>query len=167
MLNRRDAMLRLGQIGLGTLALPGLLKAEGVRRGRNATRRPARSCILLYLWGGPSQNDMWDMKPDAPDGMRSQFRPMQTAVPGIQICDQMPLLARHTDKVAIVRSVTHSSTVHEASVYHMLTGKQNPTLVSPQNFRRRSDFPNFGSVISYFSPLGDLPPTITLPRPIG
>src|SRR4029077_12281781 len=73
----------------------------------------------------------------------------------------------HTDKVAVVRSVTHNSTVHEASVYHMLTGRQNATLISPRNPRRRTDFPNLGSVVSYFSPAGGLPASVTVPRPIG
>src|SRR5690349_17790812 len=95
--HRRDARLRLGQIGLGALTLPGLLDAERVLAAKpqaaGARRRGARSCILLYLWGGPSQNDMWDMKPHAPQGIRSIFQPMQTVVPGIHLCDQMPLLA--------------------------------------------------------------------------
>src|SRR6476469_1228037 len=129
MLHRRDAMIRLGQLGLGSLSLPGLLGAEA----QAAAARPgtARSCILLFLWGGPSQPDLWDMKPEAPDGVRSQFRPIDTVVPGIQICDQMPLLARHADKVAIVRSMSHESNNHEPSVYHTLTGRKNPTLVVP------------------------------------
>ena len=84
------------------------------------------------------------MKPDAPAGIRSQFEPIDTRVPGIDICDQMPLLARHTDKIAIVRSLSHPSNNHEPSVYHMLTGRTNPTLVVPRNQRNRSDFPIFG-----------------------
>src|SRR5262249_7208541 len=76
-------------------------------------------------------------------------------------------LAKQMDKVAVVRSVTHQSNVHEPSVYHMLTGRQNPTLISPRNLRRRSDFPMLGSVVSYFSPPGDLPASGTIPRPIG
>lgn len=164
MLNRREAMLRLGQIG-GALAIARLLRAED---GRHETRRRhARSCILLYLWGGPSQNDMWDMKPEAPDGMRSQFRPMQTSVPGIHVCEQMPLLARNADKIAIIRSMTHPSTVHEPSVYHTLTGKRNDTLVSPRNMRNRGDFPNFASFLSALAPPSALPATVTVPRPIG
>ena len=166
MLHRRDAMIRLGQLGLGALTLPGLLGAEKAPPVRPAGRR-AKSCIYVFLWGGPPQQDMWDMKPDAPQGIRSLFRPIRTAVPGIDICDQMPLLARHTDKVALVRSLTHPSNVHEASVYHLLTGRQNPTLISPRNFRRRTDFPNFGSVLSYFSEPGVMPASVTLPRPIG
>src|SRR5262245_52290988 len=122
MLHRRDAMLRLGQLGLGSLTLPGLLQAEQTRTPSAPRPRRARSCILLSLWGGPPQNDMWDLKPDTPQGIRSLFRPTRTVTPGFDVCDQMPLLARHTDKVAIIRSMSHPSTVHEASVYHTLTG---------------------------------------------
>src|SRR5262245_33328069 len=97
MLNRRDAMMRLGQMGLGALTLPGLLEA---RTTSSSTHRHAKSCIYIFLWGGPPQQDMWDMKPDAPQGIRSLFKPIRTVVPGIDICDQMPRLARHTDRIA-------------------------------------------------------------------
>jgi hypothetical protein len=170
MLHRREALIRLGQLGLGAMTLPGLLAAERAvakATARTTGRRSAKSCIFLFLWGGPAQQDMWDMKPDAPQGIRSQFQPIRTAVPGIDICDQMPLLARHTDMVAIVRSMSHASNNHEPSVYHTLTGKQNPTLAVPRNQRRRSDFPNCGSVLSYFSEPGVLPASVTVPRPIG
>ena len=122
MLNRRDAMMRLGQLGLGALTLPQLLQAAPAP----ARRRHARSCIYLFLWGGPPQQDMWDMKPDAPQGIRSLFSPVRTAVPGINICDQMPRLARLTDKVAFVRSLTHPSDNHEPGVYHLLTFDAEP-----------------------------------------
>jgi hypothetical protein len=166
MLNRRDALLQLGQYGLGALTLPGLLQAEGTRAVRHP-RRKAKSCILIFLWGGPPQQDLWDMKPDAPAGIRSLFKPIRTRVPGIDICDQMPRLARHTDKLAIVRSVTHPSNEHEVGVYHMLTGKQNPRLRVPLNQRKRSDFPNVASVVSYFTPPGSMPASVTIPQPIG
>jgi hypothetical protein len=166
-LNRRDAMMRLGQVGMGALALPSLLQAERSRATELPRTGRARSCILLFLWGGPSQNDMWDLKPDAPDGMRSIFRPIRTRVPGIHVCDEMPLLAQHTDKVAFIRSMTHPSTVHEPSVYYTLTGRQNPTLISPRNQRRRSDAPCVGSVLSALLPGGALPASVTIPRPVG
>ncbi|MEX2121882.1 MAG: DUF1501 domain-containing protein [Pirellulales bacterium] len=166
MLHRRDAMLRLGQLGAGALTLPGLLARQGrADAGQGAAK--ARSCILLYLWGGPPQQDMWDLKPEAPDGIRSEFQPIDTAVPGIQICDQMPQIARHTDKMAIVRSLTHPSNIHEVSVYHTLTGKVNPTLAVPRNQRTRQDFPNPAAVLSQLSPVGGLPASVTIPRPIG
>src|SRR5437867_7116919 len=169
-LSRRDLMLRLGWVGAGVLTLPGLLKAESLAAlsgGRSDGGGRAKSCILLFLWGGPPQQDMWDMKPDTPQGIRSLFQPIRTAVPGIHVCDQMPRLARHTDKIAFIRSMSHPSNVHEPSVYHTLTGKQNPTLISPRNLRRRTDFPNFASVISSLQPPGGMPGSVTIPRPIG
>ena len=161
MLNRRDAMLRMGQAGLGALTLPNLLRAQG-----SATRR-AKSCILLYLWGGPPQQDMWDMKPDAPEGIRSAFRPIQTNVNGIHLCEHLPRLAQHADKLALVRSVTHPSTVHEPSVYRTLTGHINNTLVVPRNQRSRRDQPNFAAMVQALTPPGPMPTTVTIPKPIG
>ena len=166
MLDRRDAMLRLGTAGLGALALPNLLRAESTR-GATAPRATAKSCILLYLWGGPPQQDMWDMKPDAPEGIRSQFLPINTVTPGIQICDQLPQVARHTDKMAIVRSYTHPSNAHEVGVYHTLTGKINNALAVPRNQRNRNDFPCTGAIVSHFSPPGAMPASVTIPKPIG
>src|SRR5437867_9200190 len=83
MLHRRDAMLRLGQLGLGAVTLPGLLAARAA--AQQPARRRAQACILLYLWGGPSQQDMWDMKPDTPQGIRSLFQPLRTATPGFDL----------------------------------------------------------------------------------
>jgi hypothetical protein len=176
MLHRRDAMIRLGRIGLGAVTLPQLLRAEAARAGspdRPAEPAPgrragtAKSCILIYLWGGPPQQDMWDMKPESADGIRSQFRPISTVVPGIDVCEHLPLFARHTDKTALVRSVTHDSNNHEPSVYRTLTGRINNTLAMPRNKRNRNDFPTIGSVVSYFTPLGPMPAAVTVPRPIG
>src|SRR5262249_28512138 len=107
MLHRRDAMLKLGQVGLGALTLPDLMRAESL-----AATRPvppgggsARSCILIYLWGGPPQQDMWDMKPNSAEGIRSQFSPISTVVPGIHVCEHLPRFAQHADKTAIIRSL--------------------------------------------------------------
>ncbi|HLW66763.1 MAG TPA: DUF1501 domain-containing protein [Gemmataceae bacterium] len=169
MLHRRDAMIRLGQLGLGTLTLPSLLRGQALASTRHSPvqRAGADSCIFVFLWGGPPQQDLWDMKPEAPQGIRSQFSAINTKVPGIQICDQMPQFAKHTDKVAIIRSVSHGSNNHEPSVYHMLTGRQNPSLVVPRNQRNRRDFPNFASILASFQPPSDMPVNVTVPRPIG
>jgi hypothetical protein len=171
MLHRRDAMIRLGQVGLGSLTLPGLLAAQEQGkcpdRPGNTKAGSAKACILVYLWGGPPQQDTFDLKPNAPDGIRSQFQPISTVVPGIQICDQLPKIARHTDKLAIIRSYTHPSNTHEVGVYHTLTGQINNALAVPRNRRNRRDFPTMGSVVSYFQPPGNLPATVTIPRPIG
>lgn len=170
MLHRRDAMMRLGQLGLGALTLPGLLGLERSQASQvEPTRsgRKAKSCIYIFLWGGPPQQDLWDLKPEAPQGIRGLFKPINTNVPGIQICDQMPRLAKLMDKVGVVRSVTHPSNVHEPSVYHMLTGKTDMPFTVPRNQRKRADFPNFGSLLSYFSEPGVMPANVTIPRPIG
>lgn len=164
-LHRRDAMLRLGQAGLGMFTLPTLLEAQ--HNQPLPAPGKAKSCILVYLWGGPPQQDMFDLKPEAPEGIRGLFQPIDTAVPGIQLCDQLPLMARHTDKMAIIRSYTHSSNVHEPSVHYTLTGKFDPQLTLPRNMRKRTDFPNVGSTVAYFKPPGNLPGTVTIPRPIG
>lgn len=173
MLHRRDAMIRLGQVGLGAMTLPTLLS---VQQARAANRQPpvlhpsagrARSCILIYLWGGPPQMDMWDPNPDAAEGIRSHFAPIQTVTPGISVSEEMPLFAKHTDRTAIIRSVTHGSNEHEPSVYRTLTGDINPSLRVPRNHRNRNDAPNIGSVVSAFSSTGGLPASVTIPRPIG
>ncbi|MCA9117070.1 MAG: DUF1501 domain-containing protein, partial [Planctomycetaceae bacterium] len=173
MLHRRDAMIRLGQVGLGALTLPQLLKNE---QARAANRSPtmlypsegrAKSCILIYLWGGPPQMDMWDPNPEAAEGIRSHFRPIATQTPGISISEEMPLFARHTDKTAIIRSFSHESNNHEPSVYRTLTGDINNTLVVPRNNRNRTYHPNVASIVSAFSPMGPLPASVTIPRPIG
>jgi hypothetical protein len=170
MLHRRDAMLRLGRFGLGALTLPQLLRVEAAMASNDIAARPAapaKSCILIYLWGGPPQQDLWDMKPDSAPGIRSHFRPIPTVIPGIDVCEHLPLLAQHTDKTAFVRSVTHDSNNHEPSVYRTLTGRINNTLAVPRNKRNRNDFPTMGSVVSYVTPLGSMPASVTIPRPIG
>ena len=168
MFNRRDAMIGLGQLGLGALTGAELLRAE--RANASPTPRTggkARACILVFLWGGPPQQDMWDLKPDAPEGVRSLFRPIPTRVDGIRVSDQMPLIAGVTDKLAIIRSVTHGSDNHEPSVYHMLTGQVDPTLVVPRNNRTRAHWPSPGAIVSCLRPSGkEAPSSVTLPRPI-
>ncbi len=172
MLQRRDALLRLGTIGLGGLTLPRLVEADVARRGLTADGRlspgaTAKSCILVYLWGGPPQQETFDPKLDAPEGIRSQFGATDTVVPGIQICDQLPRIARVTDKLAIIRSYNHPSNIHEVGVNYTMTGRFKDGLVVPRNMRNRTDFPNLGSVVSYFSPASGLPAAVTIPRPIG
>lgn len=172
MLHRRDAMLRLGQFGLGALTLTQLLQADRLRAAASNQRTGypggrAKSCILIYLWGGPPQQDLWDMKPESPTAMRSLFKPIATVTPGIEVCEHLPNFARHTDKMAIVRSLTHDSNNHEPSVYRTLTGRINNTLVVPRNQRNRMDAPNLGSIVSAFSEPGVLPAAVTIPRPIG
>ncbi len=169
MLNRRDAMIGLGQMGLGAVTLPGLLSAERAAAATSAPRHraTAKQCILVFLWGGPPQQDMWDMKPDAPEGIRSPFKPIRTSASGIEVSDQMPQLAKVMDRCSLVRSVTHGSDVHEVGVYHMLTGQVDTTMVVPRNQRRRSHHPGPSGILSCLRPSPvRVPSSVTLPRPI-
>src|SRR3954449_12340387 len=99
-LSRRN-FLKIGGLAMGGLALPQILQAEsqlGIRRSHKAV-------IMIYLPGGPSHQDMYDLKMEAPADIRGEFRPIQTSVPGIQICEHLPRLAQMMDKFAIVRSL--------------------------------------------------------------
>src|SRR5262245_58493881 len=167
MLHRRDALLALGQVGLGALTLPGLLAGQ---RQAAASPRPvrarAKSCIFIFLWGGPPHQDMWDLKPNAATGIRSPFQPIASAVPGIDMCDQLPLIARQTNKMVLIRSMTHGSNDHEISIYHSMTGHVDPSVAVPNHARRRSHFPGVGGVVTRFATPSALPASVTLPGPI-
>ncbi len=171
MLHRRDAMLRLGQFGLGGLTLPALLQADRAQAASGhqlkRTGGRAKSCILIYLWGGPPQMDMWDPNPLASEGIRSHFAPIATTLSGVHISEEMPRFAKWTDETAIIRTLSHDSNNHEPFVYRSLTGKIDRTLRVPRNDRTRAHAPGIGSMVSAFTPTGPMPCSVTIPRPIG
>jgi hypothetical protein len=118
----RRRVLQAGGIGLLGLSLPRVLHAEA-RLRQTGGRRVADACILVFLNGGPSHLDMWDMKPDAPKEIRGEFRPIATTVPGVRLCEHLPRLARWMHHCALVRSVRHGvNNAHAAAVYVGLTG---------------------------------------------
>jgi hypothetical protein len=171
MLNRRDAMVGLGHMTLGSLALPTLLRAEAAQASDRVPvgipgAGKAKHGILIFLWGGPPQMDMFDPKPDAPDGIRTLFKPLNTNVSGIQLTEMMPLTAQQADKFSIIRSVTHGSDAHEVGCYYMMTGKWDTSMVVPRNNRRRTHAPGLGGVMSCLSPSANVPSSFTLPRPV-
>src|SRR5438309_4616434 len=97
----RRSMLRLGALGLGGLTLPRLLRAEAAAGIRSSNK----AIINIHLNGGPSHQDMFDLKPDAPREFRGEFNPIATNVPGIEICEHLPRLAQMADKFAVIRSL--------------------------------------------------------------
>jgi hypothetical protein len=154
-LTRRE-FLRVGGLALAGLSLPGLLHA------RPATAR-ARSVIQLFMWGGPSQHETFDLKPQAPEGVRGLFRPIATSVPGVRICEHLPLLARAFGRYAIVRSLTHTGVNHGTSAYHVLTGHIHAT---PGTLRHPAptDFPGVGCAVARFGRQPrDVPAYVALP----
>jgi hypothetical protein len=117
-------MLQLGSLGLAGcgLSLPRLLAAEA-DAPRFGIRPSADNCILLFLDGGPSHLDTWDMKPQAPDGIRGEFQPISTSLSGYQMCELLPGIARHMHRATVVRSMHHTvNNSHGAAVYTALTG---------------------------------------------
>jgi uncharacterized protein (DUF1501 family) len=135
-LSRRD-FLRVGALTAGAgLSLADLVRLQGADFARNEV-----SCIILFLIGGPSQLDTWDPKPEAPAEFRGPFRPIATNVPGIQISEHFPLMARMADRYAILRSVHHKSApIHETGHQLMQTGRL---------FQGGKEFPHYGSVVSH------------------
>jgi hypothetical protein len=157
-LPRRD-FLKVGTLTLGGLTLPDLLAA------RDASGHPGRdtAVILVFLSGGPSHLETYDLKPDAPEGYRSIFRPIRTNVPGLDICELFPLQARQADKFALVRSLSHDINIHSDGGILVLTGKR-PSVLDPTS-QSKSENPDFGSVASHVRGLGaqPFPPYVGIP----
>ena len=160
-MTRRD-VLHLGSLAALGLSLPDLL--AGGDLPRQAGRGRARACIVVYLFGGPSQLETFDLKPDAPDHIRGEFNPIATAVPGLRISEHLPHLARQADKYCLVRGMTHEHPRHGWGLYYMLTGHRHnrPDLDAPPT---PDDFPGLGALVSKLAPARPgLPTSITLPR---
>src|SRR5262245_24858266 len=114
----RRSFLKVGFLGLAGLTLADHLRLRAA--GAGATKDTA--VILLWLGGGPSHIDMYDLKPDAPAEFRGEFKEIATNVPGIHIGEHLPLESRHMDKLAVVRSVMHTNAGHGMGTHWMLTG---------------------------------------------
>jgi hypothetical protein len=143
-------LLQVGGAGLLGLSLPRILAAEA--RRKPAARIRADACILVFLNGGPSHLDMWDMKPDAPAEVRGPFKPIRTTLPGVQLCEHLPKLARRLHHCTLVRSVHHSvNNAHAAAVYTGLTGHDrgdaNVAIGAGPN-----DYPAIGSTLALLRP---------------
>ena len=127
----------------------------------------AKSCILVYLLGGPPQLDMFDLKPDAPAEIRGPFQPIATQVPGLQVCELMPKLARIADKYVIIRSVSHRNSNHTPMIYYTLTGRETAQPNRDNDIRppQPDDFPHTGAVLSKFKPsAASLPGYVAIPE---
>ena len=139
---RRREFLRAGTLALGGLTLPDLVRSQA----KAGTSGLETSVILFWMWGGPSQLETYDMKPDAPVEYRGPLRPIRTNVPGIEICEYMPLQAKIADKLSIIRSLHHKMSAHNDGSIEVLTGK-TPAVPDPTS-QARSKHPDFGMVAS-------------------
>jgi hypothetical protein len=162
-ISRRE-FIRVGGLGAAGLMLPDLLRAQQ-RSSRPGKFGQAKRCILLFMSGGPPQQDTFDLKPEASGDARGEFRPIKTNVAGIEICEHFPLLARQADKVAILRSVTHDSNIHTVGAHNMLTGNLYPKPVAGEVNASPSDFPHYGAVLTKLRKSDTRVPTfVTLPQ---
>ncbi|MCA9180433.1 MAG: DUF1501 domain-containing protein, partial [Planctomycetales bacterium] len=109
----------IGLLGLGLNHLAGLRQATAAGGDLPAGR--AKSCIFVFLSGGLAQHESFDMKPDAPENIRGEFKPIATRTPGLQICEHLPMLAERSQLWSLCRSLTHSSNDHSAAHHIMLT----------------------------------------------
>ena len=153
---RRDFLK--SSIGLAGLSVPSLFSLVS----QASTQAPkAKSCIVLYTWGGMSHYESFDPKPDAPSDIRGEFKPIPTATPGIQFCEHLPLLAKHSEKLAIVRSIHHRHGGHQQGMYISLTGHDPEGGLKA---KKRNNWPSLTSMISKFNePLAGTPRAIKLP----
>ena len=161
----RRTALRVGSLALGGLGLPGLLQQEAL--GATA-RGKAKAVIMLFLEGGPSTIDMWDLKPDAPAEIRGPFRPIATNVPGTQVGEHCQQCARVADKYTIIRSHSHEDNGHVTGYYYVMTG-QRARFRDGQNSRIPANihFPSIGSKVARELGLGGkVPPYVNLPAPM-
>jgi hypothetical protein len=140
-LHRREFM-RLGMLALGGVTLPELM----ARRALAGTTDPETSVILFWMWGGPSQLETWDMKPDAPSEYRGPLNPIRTNVSGLDICEYMPRLAQTAHHFSLIRSLHHKMSAHNDGSIGVLTGK-TPSVPDPTS-QARSEHPDFGMIAS-------------------
>ncbi len=153
--SRRD-FLRVGTLGALGLSLPQLLQAESraSSKGRGSAR--ARSVILVYLGGGMSHHDTFDLKPEAPAEIRGKYKPIATSVPSLQIGELLPRMAKIMNRLALVRSGSHNNDHHETATNWVLSGRFGSAF---------GDYPAVGAVVSHqLGFRGQLPPYVAIPR---
>jgi hypothetical protein len=153
LLDRRE-LLRVGGLTLTGLSLPALFPGRAAAEKKPAAKSfgKAKSCIILYLSGAPSQLDTFDPKPDAPEDIRGEFGTIATALPGVRFSELVPLTAKWMHRTAVVRTMAHEHNDHGRGSYWMFTGYQYPGSVPDVNSMSRSDMPHMGSVLAKVAP---------------
>ena len=158
-MNRRAA-IRVGGAGVLGLSLQNILAAAGTMRAS------AKSVIFLHQYGGPGQHETFDMKPNAPAEVRGSFKPMQTGVPGLHVCEMLPRVADVAKHLTVIRCAQHTMKNHNSAAYYSLTGIAPPS--DDQRLRDSLDlFPAYGSVVDKFSPAArGMPTFVSFPHVI-
>ncbi|MEO2033339.1 MAG: DUF1501 domain-containing protein [Planctomycetaceae bacterium] len=169
----RRELLQVGGAGLFGLSLPRLLQAEETQSDFLPGAR-AKSVLFLFLFGGPSQLETFDMKPDAPGGIRGPFQPIASRTPGLMMCEHMPRLAQVSDKFCVIRSMTHPHNDHNACHYIQTGHKWTRSAADGGDVNARdTDWPSMGSIVEYLSQRSGgaearaLPDYVYLPNRLG
>ena len=161
--SRRSLITAAGAPVLGLGANPWALLQRAVAAPQQTETKQARSCVLFFLFGGPSQIDLWDMKPTAPVEIRGDFRPVSTSVAGIHVCEHLPQVAQQMDKICLLRSMTHNMNVHGPACSEVISGREYfgaPTT----DQATEQDWPSTSAmVMRYGQSHGGLPASIVLP----
>ena len=153
-ISRRQLLQTGGVTSLG-LTLPQLLRADNGRGRGTKKSAKATSCIFIHQYGGLSQLDSWDMKPDAPREIRGPYRSIETATPGFRVCELMPKLAALSEQYAVIRSMTHDMSQHDRANSMLLAGRSKPAV----------DDPAFGAIVTKLSPsTASIPPHVWLQK---
>ncbi|MDA0283474.1 MAG: DUF1501 domain-containing protein [Planctomycetota bacterium] len=158
----RRQWLRMASLAASSLG--GVVNAQPLLAGVGSSHPgKAKRCIYIFLCGGPSQPDLWDMKPEAPSGLRSEFQPIQTSVPGIVFSELLPQVSRHADKLALIRSMTHDDNGHGTAIARSLLGMLPPR--PNEEHVARDDHPGLGAILhKTLGGPGRLPAWVVLPR---
>ena len=146
----------------GAVHAPPVAWGRAIRRAKPR----AKSVIFLFQWGGPSHLDTFDMKPDAPDTVRSPYRPIGSSAPEMQVCELLPEMAKRMHHVTLIRTMTHKMKNHNSAGYYALTGHEPPT--DDQRLRDSLDlYPAYGSVVDHLAPSDNgMPTSVAYPHVI-
>ncbi len=163
----RRQLLEVGSSAAFGVTLTDLLAAAELQTGQSGQPKFGRatSVVVIFLWGGPGQQDLWDPKPHAPTALRSEFQPISTSVAGTQISEQLPKLAQQAHRFTIVRSVTHKDFEHGSAAYTALTGHPHP-LPGTNTTAQPDDFPTYGSLVSRLVPTSRAIPDFVVLGPV-
>lgn len=142
----RRSFLRLGMGGASGLGLSSLLRASAAQAAPRAAAPQAKRCILIWMDGGPSHHETFDPKPNAPAEIRGIFNPTATSIPGVQVCDQIPLTAKIMDRLTVIRSIAHHDPGHGGGNHYLTTGRPTPTPIGCGD--SASFHPSIGSFIA-------------------
>jgi Protein of unknown function (DUF1501) len=160
----RRRFLHVGALAGFGLSLPGLRQAEAIAQATAPGRMRAKSCIFLFLWGGPSHIDIFDMKPQAPDNIRGEFKPIHTSVPGTHIVEHLPRMARLAQHYSIIRTLHHNKFIHQPAGSYLLTGVDPRAETAAQGAPTADDAPALGSLAARLAPTpAGLPACVMLP----